>query len=101
MSLLFLLNPKQFGGAVQVPDTSDILDRYRKTEEAALEERIAAQLLKARQEDVVLPPEVSPIKLGAILKSKLYDDVRDGEVAGDERIKRIRYLLIALTLDDE
>jgi hypothetical protein len=103
MSLLLLLNPKQYGGTVVTPDTSDILDVYRKRrkkrESDALEEAIAAQLLQARQKDIVLPAELDPIKLGAILKSKLYDDVRPGEVQGDERKKRIRYLLIALILD--
>lgn len=104
MSLFFLLNPKQFGGVVKDTDTSDILDVYRKKrrrqEEALLEEEIAAQLLKARQEDIVLPPKVDTTKLSAILKSKIYDDVRQGEVVGQERVKRIRYLLLALALDD-
>jgi hypothetical protein len=104
MSLLLLLNPKQYGGTVVTPETSDILDVYRKRrkkrENDALEEAIAAQLLQARQKDIVLPVELDPIKLGAILKSKLYDDVRPGEIKGDERTKRIRYLLMALALDD-
>ena len=101
MSLLLLLNPKQYGGAV-TPDTSDILDVYRKKRkrQEEIEEAIAAQLLKARQVDVVLPPKLDPIKLGAILQSKMYADVRPGEVTGDERLKRIRYLLLALALDD-
>jgi len=44
MSLIVLLNPKQYGGTIETPDTSDILDRYikkrrkRKTEEELLEE---------------------------------------------------------------
>lgn len=86
-------------------DNSDVLDRgawakrKRKTEEEKLEEQIAAQLLQARQRKLEIPAKVDPIKLGAILKSKLYD-VRQGEVTGDDRIKRIRYLLLALTLDD-
>jgi hypothetical protein len=30
MSLLLLLNPKQYGGVIETPDTSDILDVYRR-----------------------------------------------------------------------
>jgi len=63
MSLLLLLNPKQYGGTVVTPDTSDILDVYRKRrkkrEDDALEEAIAAQLLQARQKDIVLPAELA------------------------------------------
>lgn len=85
-------------------DNSDVLGHYvkrrKKREDDALEEAIAAQLLKARQKNVMLLPEVDPIKLGAILQSKMYADVRPGEVTGDERLKRIRYLLLALALDD-
>jgi hypothetical protein len=104
MSLLLLLNPKQYGGTVETPDTSDILDVYRKRrkkrEDELLEEEIAAQLLKARQQDIVIPPKVDPIKLGAILKEKLYVNIKPDEVQGEQRIKRIRLLLLALVMDD-
>jgi hypothetical protein len=104
MSLLLLLNPKQYGGTVETPDTSDILDVYRKRrkkrEDELLEEEIAAQLLKARQQDIVIPAKVDPIKLGAILKEKLYVNIKPDEVQGEQRIKRIRLLLLALVMDD-
>lgn len=104
MSLLLLLNPKQYGGVVVTPDTSDILDVYRKRrkkrEDELLEEEIAAQLLKARQADVVIPAAVDVIKLGAILREKLYENIKPDEVQGLERTKRIKLLLLALVMDD-
>lgn len=104
MSLLLLLNPKQYGGAVEAPDTSDILDVYRKRrkkrEDELLEEEIAAQLLKARQTDVSIPANVDVIKLGAILREKLYENIKPDEVQGLERTKRIKLLLLALVMDD-
>lgn len=104
MSLLLLLNPKQYGGDVVTPDTSDILDvhrkRRKKREDELLEEEIAAQLLKARQADVVIPATVDVIKLGAILREKLYENIKPDEVQGLERTKRIKLLLLALVMDD-
>lgn len=104
MSLLLLLNPKQYGGDVVTPDTSDILDVYRKRrkkrEDELLEEAIAVQLLKARQADVVIPATVDVIKLGAILREKLYENIKPDEVQGLERTKRIKLLLLALVMDD-
>ena len=104
MSLLLLLNPKQYGGLVQTPDTSDVLDVYKKARKARqdelLEEEIAAQLLKLRQTDVVIPAKVDAIKLGAILREKLYEHIEPDEVQGLERIKRIKLLLLALVMDD-
>lgn len=102
MSLLLLLNPKQYGGAST--DTSDILDRYakrrRQLEEAQLEEEIAAQLLKARQKDVAIPDAVDPVRLSAILEKKMYENIRADEVHGEARKKRIKMLLMALLMDD-
>ena len=102
MSLLLLLNPKQYGGVVVDKDTSDILDRYRrkKREYDKLEETIAAQLLKARQTDLSIPKEVDEDKLASILRSKIQTAPQPGEVAGKERIKRIRVLLLLLAMDD-
>ena len=102
MSLFLLLNPKQYGGVVEVKDTSDILDRYRrkKREYDQLEENIAAQLLKARQTDLSIPKEIDADKLADILRSKLQATPKAGEVAGKERTKRIRVLLLLLAMDD-
>lgn len=102
MSLILLLNPKQYGGAV-TPDTSDILDRYakrRRREEEQLEEAIAAQLLQARQQDIVIPPEVNKLLLAETLISKYNDTPLEGELAGSERKKRINVILLLLALDE-
>jgi hypothetical protein len=101
MSLIVLLNPKQYGGAV-TPDTSDILDVYRKKKRRSdeLEEAIAAQMLQARQKPITLAPKTDVQKLRDILKARMFSEPKVGEVTGDERKKRIRYLLLMLAIDD-
>lgn len=101
MSLIVLLNPKQYGGVVS-KDTSDILDVYRRKKRKAdeLEEAIAAQLLQARQKPIDLPAKTDVNKLRDILQSRLSTAPRVGEVRGDERKKRITYLLLMLAMDD-
>lgn len=101
MSLLLLLNPKQYGGAV-TKDTSDILDVYRRKKRKydELEEAIAAQLLKARQTDFVIPEKVDEDKLAKILRSKVDSTPKPDEVKGKERIKRIKILLLMLAMED-
>lgn len=87
-------------------DNSDILargaysKRKRRSEEELLEEEIAAQLLKKRQQNVVIPPEVNKVTLAAILKDKLSVPAAAGEVAGENRKKKIKMLLFALLMDD-
>ena len=102
MSLLLLLNPKQYGGVIETPDTSDILDVYirKKRQYDELEEAIAAQLLKARQTDLTIPANVNEDKLAKILRSKVDSTPKPDEVKGKERVKRIRVLLLLLALDD-
>lgn len=103
MSLILLLNPKQYGGTPAVTDTSDILDVYRRkrrTRDELLEEELAAQLLKKRQKDVVIPEKINKIKLATALQDKLFDVPRPGEVAGKERAKRVRLLMMVLILDE-
>lgn len=101
MSLLLLLNPKQYGGAI-TPDTSDILDVYirKKRKYDELEEAIAAQLLRARQTDLIIPENVNQDKLAKILRSKVDSVPKPNEVQGKERIKRIKVLLLLLAMDD-
>jgi len=101
MSLLLLLNPKQYGGAV-TKDTSDILDVYRRKKRKydELEEAIAAQLLKARQTDFIIPERVDEDKLAKILRSKVDSTPKPDEVKGKERIKRIKILLLMLAMED-
>lgn len=102
MSLLLLLNPKQYGGVIETPDTSDILDVYRRKKRKydELEEAIAAQLLKARQTDFIIPEKVNEDKLAKILRSKVDSTPKLDEVKGKERIKRIKILLLMLALED-
>lgn len=102
MSLILLLNPKQYGGVVVTPDTSDILDVYRRKKRKydELEEAIAAQLLKARQTDLTIPKEVDSLKLADILRAKLQTKPQPGEIVGRERQKRIRILLLLLAIED-
>ena len=103
MSLFLLLNPKQYGGQPVTPDTSDILDVYRKRrkkrDEEAIEEQIAAQLLQARLQDVVIPEYVSPVKLAKTLAAK-FGDVGPGELTGEARAERMKYLLLMLAMDE-
>jgi len=102
MSLLLLLNPKQYGGVIEVPDTSDILDVYirKKRKYDELEEAIAAQLLKARQTDFIIPEKVNEDKLAKILRSKVDSTPKPDEVKGEKRIKRIKILLLMLAMED-
>lgn len=96
MSFFFLLDPKYW-------DTHDGVDVYRKRkkkrEEEAIEEQIAAQLLQARLQDVVIPKYVSPIKLAETLAAK-FNNVGPGEVTGKARAERMKYLLLMLAIDD-
>lgn len=98
--------PNGFIQAKTQVDTSDILNRglkkrrKHKTEEELLEEQIAAQLLQARQKDIAIPENVSPVSLSAILKGKLNGPVLSGELKGEEREKRIKILMLALLMDD-
>lgn len=98
--------PNGFIQAKTQPDTSDILNRglkkqrKRKTEQELLEEQIAAQLLQAQQKDIVIPENVSPVSLSAILRDKLNGPILSGELKGKEREKRIKILLLALLMDD-
>lgn len=104
MSLLLLLNPKQYGGTVETPDTSDILDVYRKRrkrEERLLEEEFAAQILKKRQKDIVIPEKINKIKLAKILANKMDDTPKQDEVSGQARSQRIKLVMMVLLVDDD
>lgn len=84
-------------------DNSDILSgayaKRRKRKEQELEEALAAQILQARQKPIELLVRTNVLKLAEILQSKMYAPA-PGEVVGEERIKRIRYLLLVLAMDD-
>lgn len=98
--------PNGFLKAKVTSDTSDILDRglskrrKRKTEKELLEEQIAAQLLQARQQDVIIPDTISVQSLASILQAKLNAEPLAGEVKGKERDKRIKVLMLALMMED-
>ena len=85
-------------------DTSDILDGYRKRrkkiEELELEEEIAAQLLKKRQQNVVITDEIDTNRLAAILQAKLHEKAKPDELTGVARVKKIQMLLFAILMDD-
>lgn len=99
MSLILLLNPKQYGGApITEADTSDILDRYRKRpsrEEAALEEELAAQILRKRQTEIKLPEAVDRKHFAATLRNKLTDPS-----VNDRKRKQIHLILLMIAADD-
>lgn len=98
MSLILLLNPKQYGVAPVIDqDTSDILDRYkrkRSTSEELLEEQIAAQILQARQSET--PPEAIRTKRAA---APIRIKVEDPNLAKNKR-KQLQLLLLMIAADD-
>ena len=94
MSLILLLNPKQYGGEVKTTDTSDILDRYvkkhkkQKTEEQLLEEYLAAQILAGRKVEALAAKEAAE---DALLTASLNIE---------EKAKRVRMIMILLMMED-
>ena len=96
MSLILLLNPKQYGGAST--DTSDILDRYakRRRQDKDLEEEYALRILKARQEKIVLPKAIDKKRLAATLRQKL----ENYPLTNADKQKRLKLMLILLALED-
>lgn len=86
-------------------DNSDILGsgayaKRKKREEELLEEQIAAQLLQARQKDIVIPESASPLRLEQVLRQKLIDTPLPGELFGAERKHRIHLLMLMIAMDD-
>lgn len=99
---LHLLYGLPNGWRTRSTDTSDILSVYKKKKRKydELEEAIAAQLLKARQTDFIIPEKVNEDKLAKILRSKVDSKPKPDEVKGKERSKRIRILLLMLAMED-
>lgn len=99
MSLILLLNPKQYGGAPTTEiDTSDILDRYRRKqaeEEAAYEEELAAQILKGRQREIEIPKHIDSERFADTLRSKLVDSQVDAK-----KRRQIHLILLMIAADD-
>lgn len=96
MSLFFLLNPKQYGTV----DTSDILSGLRKKKDQEIEEQIAAQILQARQTDIVIPEKVNVLDIATILKNKVFEPPKTGELIGVARQQRINAFILAFLMDD-
>lgn len=99
MSLLLLLNPKQYVTTPIVVDNSDVWYKKRKYDE--LEERIAAQLLAKQRQDVEIPENVDKNILADVLRNKLSESPKQGEVAGLKRKRIIIALLMVLALESE
>lgn len=101
---LHLLYGLPNGWQTRSTDTSDILSRglkkRRKQEEEEYEEKLAAQLLLERQKKFEIPKKADLIKLGAILSNKLYAQAKPGEIAGEARKQRIKYLLLLIAIDE-
>lgn len=86
-------------------DNADIFDRgssarRKKREEQLLEEEVAAQLLKARQDEIVIPDKVSRLKLEQVLHQKMGEYPLPGEVTGNARKHRIQLLMLMIAMDD-
>lgn len=94
MSLIVLLNPKQYGGTIETPDTSDILDRYikkrrkRKTEEELLEEYLAAQILAGRRAEALAAKQAAEDALAKL------------QLETQEKARRVRFLMMFMLMED-
>lgn len=95
MSLFLLINPKCY-------DASDGFDVFvaKKRKYDQLEEEVVAQLLKAQQTDFEIPKKINLDKLADVLQDKLQAIPKLGEVIGQERIHRIKVLMLLLAMDD-
>lgn len=97
MSLLLLLNPKQYGGAAVEIDKADVWRKRRKKlqelEEA--EEALAIQKLMAQLKPVDNYIESDRVKLHKILGKSVSDKYHD-----TERKERDRKLLLFMLLTD-
>lgn len=100
MTLFLLLNPKQYGGVAEKPDTSDILDVYRKRKKKQLqeEEELAVKILLERYKEQY--PEEQPKKIN-------FDQLLSGALQTQfygldaHRQMRIKQLFILMLLDDD
>lgn len=81
------------GWVYPATDTSDILSKRkrkkRKTEEELLEEYLAAQILLGRQQEALEA------------KRAAEDAIRAQQIAGQERFRRIRLLMMVLMFEDD
>jgi len=81
------------GWVYPATDTSDILSKRkrkkRKTEEELLEEYLAAQILLGRQQEALEAKQAAE------------DAIRAQQIAGQERFRRIRLLMMVLMMEDD
>jgi len=98
MTLIVLLNPKNWptGG----DDNADVFRRrvaaYKKKERLE-EEAIAAQLLKARLDESLLPQDTEPAKLANELVNPIQEN--PATKLSPERLKRVKMILILMIAD--
>lgn len=95
MTLIVLLNPKQYGGAV---DSSDVLDVYRKKrrQQEREEEELAVQILLDRYKE--LKPEQNEIPFTDLLTGALQTKYYNLDA---KRQKRIQELFLMMLMEDD
>lgn len=95
MSLLFLLNPKNYGDG-----NADVFKRkvkaYKKKEQDE-EEALAAKLLRKRLQESLLPQDVEPAKLASELVQPVQEN--PATALSPARLKRVKMILILMIAD--
>lgn len=92
---LFFKPPQSLQGA-QLLDP----DGFNKSFNQVYEELLAAEILKARQQDIVLPEKINKPKLIEVLQAKLKEEPAQDELVGDARKHRTIAFLLMLLMDD-
>ena len=95
MTLILLLNPKQYGSG----DSSDILDVYRKKrrQEEREEEELAVKILLDRYKELQ-PTTEGEVKFDALLTGALQTQYYGLDA---KRQKRIQQLFLLMLMDDD
>ena len=95
MSLLLLINPKNYGDG-----NADVFKRkvkaYKKKEQDE-EEALAAKLLRERLQESLLPQNVEPAKLASELIRPVQEN--PATALSPERLKRVKMILILMIAD--
>lgn len=92
---LFFKPPQSLQGA-QLLDP----DGFNKSFNQVYEELLAAEILKARQQDIVLPDKINKLKLMEALQAKLKEEPAPDELVGHARKHRTIAVLLMLLMDD-
>jgi hypothetical protein len=95
MSLLLLINPKNYGDG-----NADVFKRkvkaYKKKEQDE-EEALAAKLLRERLQESLLPQDVEPAKLASELVQQVQEN--PATALSPARLKRVKMILILMIAD--